>query len=169
MRVSRIMLFAALGLAAIAAAGCTSTLRGRQLAEYCSDARNAGKDLCAVNSEIQSTRAALAVTDRTANEAKAMAMEANGKNVVCTTKTLNRVRSASCDAGYTLMGCTQTRFTRRAGGMAILRSVNDQACSYNAQVLEVQARCCMVGTPTQTAAMTPAPAPEAPRAPSPTS
>jgi hypothetical protein len=167
MRALRIFLFAALAAAAVT--GCTSTLKGRQLAEYCSIEKNAGKDLCAVNKEIQATNAKLAVTDATANEAKSIAMEANGKNVVCNTTTLRNTKSASCGAGYTLMGCTQTHFTKRAGGMAILRSVSDSACTYNSKVLEVQARCCMVGTPVQTAEAAPAPAPAAPKTPKPTS
>jgi hypothetical protein len=168
MRAIRTILFAA--LAATAAVGCTSTLNGRQLGEYCSVERNAGKDLCAVNKEIQSTRADLAVTTKTANDAMSVATQANSKTVVCQTATLRHVKSASCAAGYTLMGCTQTHFTKRAGGMAIIRSVNDQQCTFSAKVLEVQARCCMVGAPTQTAMVAPAPAPQAaPATPKPTS
>jgi hypothetical protein len=166
MRAFRTIIFAA--FAATAAVGCTSTLNGRQLAEYCSVERNAGKDLCAVNKEIQATRADLAVTTKTANDALSVANQANAKTVVCQTATLRHVKSASCGAGYTLMGCTQTHFTKRAGGMAIIRSVNDQQCTFSAKVLEVQARCCMVGAPTQTAMTTPAPAP-APEKPKPTS
>ncbi len=158
-------------LAAVAVTGCTKTLKGRQLADYCSIEGNADKDLCAVNSEIQKTRDALAVTDRTANEAKtiatsaqsaaaaaqATANEANAKQVNCTTTKLNRVRSGSCAAGYTLVGCTQTRYTSNAGGMAILRQIDETSCTYNARVLEVQVRCCQVGAPMTTAASTPAP------------
>ena len=168
MRALRTLLFAA--LAATAVMGCTSTLKGRQLAEYCSIEKNAGKDLCAVNKEIQSTRADLAVTTKTANDALSVATQANAKTVVCQTSTLRHVKSASCGAGYTLMGCTQTHFTKRAGGMAIIRSINDSQCSFSAKVLEVQARCCMVGAPTQTAMASAAPAPApAPTTPKPTS
>ena len=67
------------------------------------------------------------------------------------------------------MGCTQTHFTKRAGGMAIIRSIDDSKCTFSAKVLEVQARCCMVGTPTQTAMAAPEPAPAAPMTPKPTS
>jgi hypothetical protein len=58
---------------------------------------------------------------------------------------MNRTRTGSCDPGYTLTGCTQTRYTTRAGGMAILRSVSDTECRSNSQVLEVQVRCCAMG------------------------
>ncbi len=160
MRVLGIIFAAA--MATVALAGCTNTLRGKQLAEYCSIERNQGKDLCVVNGEIAAVRT-------TANEAKSIALEANAKQVNCTTVTLNRVKSASCAPGYALMGCTQTRYTKRAGGMAILRSVNDQACTYNSRVLEVQARCCQVGAPMTTAAAAPAPAPAAPKPAQPTS
>ena len=149
-------------LTAAAAAACTTTLHGKTLADYCSNERNAGKDLCAVNTEIQSTRAQLAVTDKTANEALSTAKEANAKNVVCQTTTLRHTNSASCAAGYTLMGCTQTHYTKRAGGMSIIRSIDDQKCTFQAKVLEVQARCCMVGAPPPPmAAPAPAPAPAA--------
>jgi hypothetical protein len=134
MRVLHAIVFAV--VAAAAAAGCTNTLKGRQLSEYCSDAKNADKDLCAVNGEIQKTRDQLAVTDRTANEAKSLAQtakatadEANAKTVNCTTKALRRVKSGACDAGYTLVGCTQTHYTTRAGGMAIMRSIDDKSCT----------------------------------------
>lgn len=162
MRMLHATLFAA--LAAIAVSGCTKTLEGRQLAEYCAIEGNADKDLCAVNTEIQKTRDALAVTDRTANEAKTMAAaaqttanEANAKTVNCTTTKLNRVASGQCEQGYTLVGCTQTRYTSRAGGMAILRQIDGSSCTYNSRVLEVQVRCCQVGAPVTTAATTPAP------------
>ena len=110
MRMLHVTLFAV--LAAVAVTGCTKTLKGRQLSEYCAIEGNADKDLCAVNGEIQKTRDALAVTDKTANEAKSMAAsaqsaanaaqatatEANSKTVNCTTSKLNRVKSGSCAA-----------------------------------------------------------------------
>ncbi len=162
MRMLHVTLFAV--LAAVAVTGCTKTLKGRQLSEYCAIEGNADKDLCAVNGEIQKTRDALAVTDKTANEAKSMAAaaqstanEANAKTVNCTTNTLNRVKEGSCAAGYTLVGCTQTRYTTRAGGLAILRKIDESSCTYNGRVLEVAVRCCQVGAPITTAATTPTP------------
>jgi hypothetical protein len=152
MRALQITIFAV--MAAVAVTGCTKTLKGRSLAEYCAIEKNADTDLCAVNGEIQKTNQALAATDKTANEAKTAAAAAqstadaaNAKTVNCTTATLRHVKSGSCQAGYTLVGCTQTHYTKRAGGMAILRSVSDSECTYNAKVLEVQVRCCQVGAP----------------------
>lgn len=162
MRPIRYILFAALAAAAVV--GCTSTLHGKQLAEYCAIERNQGKDLCAVNTEIQGVRADLAVTKKTADDALSLAQS---KNMACQTVTLRKTASASCAAGYTLMGCTQTHFTKRAGGMAIIRSIDDSKCTFSARVLEVQARCCAVGTPAQTAMAEPAPSTPAP--PKPTS
>ena len=66
-----------------------------------------------------------------ANRAQPTADQAMARDVVCVTRTLNRTRAGSCDPGYTLTGCTQTRYTTRAGGMAILRSVSDTECRYN--------------------------------------
>jgi hypothetical protein len=165
MRKIRTMFFIA--MAAVATVGCNHMLQGKPLAEYCSNPHNQDTDLCSVNTEIASTNAKLAVTDKTANDALSLATTANGKNVVCQTVTLRHAKSASCAAGYTLMGCTQTHYTKRAGAMSIIRSVNDQQCTFAAKVLEVQARCCMVGTPTQTAEAPPLPA--APATPKPTS
>jgi hypothetical protein len=96
--------------------------------------------------------------------AQTTANEANAKTVNCTTNTLSRVKEGSCAAGYTLVGCTQTRYTTRAGGMAILRKIDESSCTYNGRVLEVAVRCCQVGAPMTTAASTPTPgaAPTAP-------
>ena len=64
----------------------------------------------------------------------------------------------------TLVGCAQTHYTKRAGGPSIIRSINDSSCTFATRVLEIQARCCMVGAaaaPTQpveeTKPATPAP------------
>jgi hypothetical protein len=148
------MIFVA-AFAAFAAIGCTSTLDGRQLAEYCSDPNKAGKDLCAVNREIESTRAALAVTDRTANEAKTIALSADAEakavramvegGIQCETKTVRRSSTGTCGAGYTLVGCTQTRFTSAAGGTTVMRSINNESCRFASRVLEMQVRCCSIG------------------------
>ncbi len=173
MRVFQSILVA--GALALGAGACTSTLDGRQLAEYCADPRKSGKDLCAVNTEIQSVRSDLAVTDRKAGDAlelarqaKTTADEANAKNVVCATKTISRAQSGSCDPGYTLMGCTQTRYTHAAGGLSVLRAVDDQSCRFNTRVLEMQVRCCQVGVQTQTAAAE-QPQPAQPQTPQPSS
>ena len=48
----------------------------------------------------------------------------------------------SCEPGYTLMSCTQTRYTTARGGLSILREINDEQCRFNTRVLEMQVRCC---------------------------
>lgn len=103
-----------------------------------------------------------------ANRAQSTADQAMARNVVCVTRTLNRTRTGSCDPGYTLTGCTQTRYTARAGGMAILRSVSDTECRFNSQVLEVQARCCAMGPNPPPATMVRDQTPPAPETPQPT-
>jgi hypothetical protein len=89
------------------------------------------------------------------------------REIVCVTRTLNRTRTGTCDPGYTLTGCTQTRYTHRAGGMAILRSVSDTECRYNSQVLEVQVRCCAMGPNPPPATMVRDQTPPAPETPQP--
>jgi hypothetical protein len=167
MRALKVLILAA--VAAIAVTGCTKTLKGRSLAEYCAIEKNTDTDLCAVNGEIVKTNAAVAAVDKKADEAKSMASkaqstadEANGKTVNCTTNTLRRVKTGSCQAGYTLVGCTQTHYTTRAGGMAILRSISDTECTYNGRVLEVQVRCCQVGAPVMASTPTETKAPGKP-------
>jgi hypothetical protein len=103
-----------------------------------------------------------------AQRAQSTADQAMGRQIVCVTRTMNRTRVGSCDPGYTLTGCTQTRFTRRAGGMAILRSVSDTECRYNSQVLEVQVRCCAMGPNPPPATMVSGQAPPEPQEPQPT-
>jgi hypothetical protein len=161
MRALYVTLFAA--IAALSVTGCNHALKNTQLSEYCSNEKNADTDLCALNGEFAKDRQAIAAAQSTANDAKSAAAaaqstanEANAKQVNCTTTTLNRVNAGSCGAGYTLVGCTQTRYTKRAGGMAILRNVTNEACTYNSRVLEVQVRCCQVGAPMPVSATAPA-------------
>lgn len=159
MRVLHATLFAA--FAALTLTGCNHALKNTQLSDYCAIEKNADTDLCALNGEFAKDRAAIATAQSTANDAKSAAAtaqsaansaqttanEANAKVVNCSTTTVNRTQTGSCESGYTLVGCTQTRYTTRAGGMAILRSIDNTECRYNAKVLEVQVRCCQVGAP----------------------
>jgi hypothetical protein len=175
MRVLHATLFAA--FAALALTGCNHALKNTQLSEYCSNEKNADTDLCALNGEFTKDRQAIATAQSTANDAKSAAgkaqstadsaqtaaNEANAKVVNCTTNTLRKTQTGSCEAGYTLVGCTQTHYTTRAGGMAILRSIDNTECKYNARVLEVQVRCCQVGAPGAVAASTPAAPASTPR------
>jgi hypothetical protein len=170
MRVLHVTLFAA--FAALALTGCNHALKNTQLSEYCSNEKNADTDLCALNGEFTKDRQAIAAAQSsadsagraaaaaqsTANSAQTAANEANAKVVNCSTKTIRKTQTGSCDAGYTLVGCTQTHYTTRAGGMAIMRSIDSTECKYNARVLEVQVRCCAVGAPgSMPASTTPAP------------
>jgi hypothetical protein len=168
MRVLHATLFAA--FAALALTGCNHALKNTQLSEYCSNEKNADTDLCALNGEFAKDRQAIASAQSTANDAKAAAGkaqstadEANAKVVNCTTNTVRQTQTGSCEAGYVLVGCTQTHYTKRAGGMAIIRSIDNTECKYNAKVLEVQVRCCQVGAPGALPASTPAAPASTPR------
>jgi hypothetical protein len=66
------------------------------------------------------------------------------ENMQCVTRTLNKTDTGTCEPGYTVMSCQQTRYTYSAGGMSIMRQINDEECKYNTRVLEMQVRCCRV-------------------------
>jgi hypothetical protein len=170
MRIASI--FAAATLALLAT-GCISRTGDMTIAEWCAedpDSRS-NTDICKQHRDTEDVRMTLG--DRIANvlgianRAQSTADQAMAREVVCVTRTLNRTRTGSCDPGYTLTGCTQTRYTYRAGGMAILRSVNDTECRYNSQVLEVQVRCCAMGPNPPPATMVSGQTPPEPETPQP--
>lgn len=147
MRIASIIAATALALLAGACANRTGDMT---IAQWCSaDPGRADTDICKQHADTEEVRVSLgsriAEVFGVANRAQATADQAMAREVVCVTRTQNRTRAGSCDPGYTLTGCTQTRYTTRAGGMAILRSVSDTECRYNSQVLEVQVRCCAMG------------------------
>jgi hypothetical protein len=147
MRMASIVAAAAL---ALFAAGCANRTGDMTIAEWCAaDAGRANTDICKQHRDTEEVRTSLgeriAEVFGVANRAQATADAAMAREIMCVTRTMNRTRTGSCDPGYTLTGCTQTRYTTRAGGMAILRSVSDTECRYNGQVLEVQVRCCAMG------------------------
>jgi hypothetical protein len=147
MRIASVIAAAAL---ALFAAGCANRTGDMTIAEWCAaDAGRANTDICKQHRDTEEVRTSLgqriAEVFGVANRAQATADQAMAREIVCVTRTMNRTRTGSCDPGYTLTGCTQTRYTTRAGGMAILRSVSDTECRYNGQVLEVQVRCCAMG------------------------
>lgn len=147
MRIASIVAAAAL---ALFAAGCANRTGDMTIAEWCAaDAGRANTDICKQHRDTEEVRTSLgsriAEVFGVANRAQQTADAAMTREITCVTRTLNRTRTGSCDPGYTLTGCTQTRYTHRAGGMAILRSVSDTECRYNSQVLEVQVRCCAMG------------------------
>jgi hypothetical protein len=147
MRIASIVAAAAL---ALFAAGCANRTGDMTIAEWCSaDPARVNTDICKQHADTEEVRTSLgqriAEVFGVANRAQATADQAMTREITCVTRTLNRTRTGSCDPGYTLTGCTQTRYTTRAGGMAIMRSVNDTECRFNGQVLEVQVRCCAMG------------------------
>jgi hypothetical protein len=142
-------LFAA-GALTLLVGACASRTGDMTIADWCAaDLGRTNTDICKQHADTENVRTSLgeriAGVLGVANRAQATADQAMSRNVVCVTRTLNRTRTGTCDPGYTLTGCTQTRYTSRAGGMAILRSVTDAECRYNGQVLEVQVRCCVMG------------------------
>lgn len=165
MRLTRLLAIAALAATAALASACANRTGDASIAEYCAaDEGRANHDICKQNRDLEGVRVSLG---QRIDRAQATADQAMVRQLNCTTRTMNNVNSGSCENGAILTACTQTRYTRRAGGMAILRSVSDTECRYNGRVLEVQVRCCTVGDPiTQTNVTAPQ---ESTPAPSPTS
>ena len=152
-------------------AGC-STLSGDQtVAEYCANPNNTGEAICRLKVEIDGNSTAIADTDMRVREAmnlaksagdaaaaaaadaaaaQATADEALSKansalesgDLDCMTQTINQSDTGTCPADYTLVACTQTRYTTRAGGLSFLRELSDEKCRFNSQVLEMDVRCC---------------------------
>ncbi len=169
MRIATII--AAFALATLATA-CANRTGDMTIAEWCSqDASRGDTDICKQHADTEEVRTSLGTrigeVFGVANRAQQTADQAMAREVVCVTRTVNRTRAGTCDPGYTLTGCTQTRYTRRAGGMAILRSVSDSECRFNGQVLEVQVRCCAMGPNPPPATLVNDTAPPTPETPQP--
>lgn len=148
-------------------AACQTIPSEQTVAQYCAKPDHANKDVCKINVEIDGQKQALAQTNMTLKEARVVADEALRKayaaqqaaeaaqttantaltnaNLNCETKTIQRSKTGSCEPGYKVLSCTQTRYTYRAGAPSILRAIDDQQCRFNDQVLEMQVRCCMTG------------------------
>ncbi len=162
-------------------AGCQSIPSNQSLGEYCAKPSRANEDVCKISVEIDGTRRQLSQTDIRVSDARAIAEEARAAalaalaredQLFCETRTLQRTAVGSCAPGYRVMSCTQTRYTTRAGGPSIMRSINDQECRFDQKILEMQVRCCMAGAaaaPTEAATIAPQPAPKAQPQPRPTS
>src|SRR5690606_16380353 len=121
MRIAPIFAVVALPTPATACANRTGDLT---IAQPCrQDASRGTTDNCNQQRDTEEVRTSLgsriAEVFGVANRAQETADQAMARNVVCVTRTLNRTRAGTCDPGYTLTGCTQTRYTHRAGGMAI--------------------------------------------------
>lgn len=172
----RIAFIIAAGALALFAAGCANRTGDQSIAEYCANSAHQNFDLCKQHRDTEDVRTTLGqriqdVFGR-ADHAQQTADAAMARNVACVTRTLRRTNTGSCDPGYTLTGCTQTHYTSRSGGVAILRQINDTECRYNTRVLEVQVRCCAMGPDLPPATMVspqPQPTPQAPPPPPPTS
>lgn len=172
---TRFAFIAAAG-AALLASACQGVPREMSVAEYCADAGNTDREICKVWVDVDGQKQALAQTnlslsdarvraDEALREATAARMEAKAAaeredKIYCETRTLQRTDTGSCSPGYTLVSCTQSRFTYRAGGPSIMRAIDDQQCRFHARVLEMKVRCCMAG-----AAPLPTETPAAPAAP----
>lgn len=168
-----LIIMASLGFAATLA-GCQNLPSDMSIADYCADASNAQESVCRLKVEIDGNSTALADTNMTLNQARAVAdsavsaaaaaqasadsamsaanraqstadraMTLAGEDGLdCKTNTIQKTNIGTCDAGYTVMSCTQTRYTTRAGGLSFLREINDEQCRFNSRVLEMQVRCC---------------------------
>ena len=164
-----------LGLTA-AMAACQTVPAGTTVADYCAMENNSAENVCQLNVEINGQKTALADTNMKLSEARSLASAAvtsadaakasaaraqstadqalsransalvSEADLNCETRTIRQSKIGTCQPGYSLMSCTQTRYTFRAGGMSFLREVNDQQCRFNSQVLEMQVRCCTTKT-----------------------
>lgn len=153
-------------------ASCAGIPKDMSVAEYCADANKSYENVCRLKVEIDGNATALAETNMSlrdarsiadralsaagaaqmsadqANSLAAQAMQraeaALGKmdNLTCETRTIQKTKVGSCEPGYTLMSCAQSRFTYRAGGVSILREIDDKQCRFHDRVLEMKVRCC---------------------------
>ena len=148
-------------------AGCATGLPSDMtVAEYCANPDRAAEDVCRLKVEIDGNATALAETNMSLGEARQMADSAIAaanaaqasadaaqsradaayylaeKDLDCKTTTVQQSNVGTCEPGYTVMGCVQTRYTHRAGGLSFLRELNNEQCRFNSQVLEMQVRCC---------------------------
>ncbi len=163
-------MFAIAGIA-LAAAACGGVPKDMTVAEYCANPKKGGEAICKVNVEIDGQKRALADTSMSLTEARQVAdnallaaqraqasIDQNASRtdlLNCETRTLSKTNEGSCSPGYKLVSCTQSRYTYRAGGMSIMRSIDDQSCRFHDKILEMKVRCCMAGgsaLPTEEAA-----------------
>jgi hypothetical protein len=171
MKFTRILIVA--GIAALAAACATGHTGNKSLEQYCAIGDNADTDICKVNAagiaRDNQTRALAQQGVDAAGRAQATADAALARQdgVFCETRTFNRTNTASCASGYTLVGCAQSRYTYRAGGPTVMREMDDQSCRFATRVLEIKARCCMVGASRAPTEPVSAPAPQQQQQPAP--
>lgn len=165
-----LFIMAGIGLAA-ALAGCQNIPADTSIADYCANANNADESVCRLKVEIDGNSTALAETNMSLSEARSLADNAiqaaadaqasadeamaaaaaaqasadaalEQGDLDCVTNVVQKSDIGTCDPGYTVMGCSQTRYTTRAGGLSFLREVNSEQCRFNSRVLEMHVRCC---------------------------
>lgn len=156
---------------AVTLAGCATGLPSDMtVAEFCANPDNVTEDVCRLKVEIDGNATKLAETDMSlrdarqmadsamtaansaqasasaaqnrADEAYSLATHLSEQDLDCKTTTVQQSNIGTCEPGYTVMGCVQTRYTHRAGGLSFLRELNNEQCRFNSQVLEMQVRCC---------------------------
>ncbi|GAB5459789.1 MAG: hypothetical protein Hens3KO_28190 [Henriciella sp.] len=153
-------------------AGCTSIPGDMSVGDYCANPSNTQENVCRLKVEIDGNSTALSETNLSLNNARSLADNAisaaaeaqatadaamtaaqraqatadrallEGEDLACTTRTINNSNIGTCEAGYELVSCTQTRYTTRAGGLSFLRELNSEQCRFNSRVLEMDVRCC---------------------------
>lgn len=179
----RLAPFAAILAVSLGLAGCQLMPR-TTVADHCAIASNAGTHLCQLEMDIEGTRTALAETDmslvqaqtladealeaaaeaqRSADLAQSTADEAMRRansaiaedELFCETRTIQKTDTGTCAEGFTLMSCTQTRYTHAAGRLSFIREIDNEQCRFAHRVLEMQVRCCAAAnrTPISTMAM----------------
>ena len=133
--------------AAVATACATGHTGDKSVAEYCADPKKANTDTCKVQAGVAANATKITAVEAKADAAMTAANAANARQdgVFCETRTVRYAKSGACSQGYTLMGCTQSRYWKRAGGVSIMREIDDKECTYATKVLELKVRCCMVG------------------------
>ncbi|MBB33930.1 MAG: hypothetical protein CME88_13535 [Hirschia sp.] len=145
------------------------------VAEYCADTINIDDHVCQVKLELDGQSELLANTSLSLSQARAIADTAHAKaeeaarkaeearrmaaqallsqdDLVCKTQIIQKSKVGGCEPNYTLMSCSQTRYTTNAGGVSIMREINDNECRFQDRVLEIQVRCCRLATPEEKAA-----------------
>ena len=157
---------------AVLLASCAGIPRDMSVADYCADEGKTYEDVCRLKVEIDGNSTALAETNMSLRDARsiadraltaatgaqASADRANGlaaqamqraeaalgkmENLTCETRTIQKTKVGTCEPGYTLMSCAQSRYTTRAGGPSIMRDIDDKQCRYHDRVLEIKVRCC---------------------------
>ncbi|MEO1552487.1 MAG: hypothetical protein AAFR82_01030 [Pseudomonadota bacterium] len=164
---------------ALTLAGCATGLPSDMtVAEFCANPDNAAEDVCRLKVEIDGNATTLAETNMSlrdarqmadsamsaadsaqasanaaqsrADEAYSLATHLSEKDLDCKTTTVQKSNIGTCEPGYTVMGCVQTRYTHRAGGLSFLRELNNEQCRFNSRVLEMQVRCCRAAADSDT-------------------